>query len=459
MPDEQTEAKLNEWSQRAESEAAEESAIRLIFTHPEAQSNMQALMSMGISSEHFKGDSAKSLFSCAERLLEEQRVLGPELLVKRASEASGGGVMAYALSLFDGDPPNSAYIEKIAAHLIDLRNQARVSEINVSIAELQQSQATWEEKKSKLVEYNHEIQELTKPAISKREDPFEVIDIELDAKDKGEKPANSKPIYTGMKSLDHWLRPLDLSTADYYNIIFGVSGNGKSSLAHMMFADSLKRGYRCAAFLGEVTADQMIKAIASQTVKLDLLNYELEPEAKRKDFRLIISKLKKLWNNRMFIYDDNFVIEEIVRRCRSLAKDEGKLDLVVIDHLHQLRCMKSFKDERLRYNYMSSLIKPLAMELRCPVLVVAQPNRTLKTENRPPRKSDLKETGNLEDDADRIWGIHIPEKDSRGMEQFGSVDPEGIIYQLKFKKGLETSARVRFLKQFTLFEDLETNNQ
>jgi replicative DNA helicase len=451
-------SKLNQWAERAESEAAEDSAIRLVLTHPDAQSNMEALLSMGISPEHFNGDAAKCIYSCAERLLEEDRVLGPELLVKRASESSEGGVMAYALSLFDGDPPNSAYIEKIAAHLIDLRNQRRVDEINLSIAELQKSESTWEEKKSKLVEYNHEIQELTKPAISKQEDPFDVIDTELDARDKGEKPANSKPIYTGMNSLDHWLRPLDLATADYYNLIFGISGNGKSSLAHMMFADSLKRGYRCAAFLGEVTADQMIKAIASQTVKLDLLNYEMEREDKRADFRLIISKLKKLWNERMFIYDDNFVIEEIVRRCRSLAKDYGKLDLVVIDHLHQLRCMKSFKDERLRYNYMSSLIKPLSMELKCPIVVVAQPNRTLKTENRPPRKSDLKETGNLEDDADRIWGIHIPEKDSQGMDQFGSIDPEGIIYQLKFKKGLETSARVRFLKKYTLFEDLDTNS-
>lgn len=449
------EGNISNWATASEGDAAEQAVAKLIFTHPDAQENMEALVSMGITSECFVGIDAKTLYSCAERLFEEKRVLTPELLTKRASEASNGAFMSYALELFGGDSPSSTYIEKLAGHLIDLKNERRIGEINNSIAELHKSEATWEEKKSKLVEYNHEIQELARSSISKEEDPFEVIDEELDAKDKGEKPKNAKPIQTGMSGFDHWLRPIDLTTADYYTLIFGVSGNGKSALGHMMFADSLKKGYRCAAFLGEVTSDQMIKAIASQTVQLDLLKYELEPKSKRNDFRTVIAALKKLWKKRMFIYHDNFVIEEIIRRCRLIVKEHGKLDMVMIDHLHQLKCIKSFKDERLRYNYMSSLIKPLAMELKCPVIVIAQPNRTLKTENRPPRKSDLKETGNLEDDADRIWAIHIPEKDSQGMEQFGSVEPEGIIYQLKFKKGMETSARVRFRKQYTLFEDLE----
>lgn len=157
----------------------------------------------------------------------------------------------------------------------------------------------------------------------------------------------------------------------------------------------------------------------------------------------------------MFIYDDQFVIEDIIRRCRDIQKTHGKLDMVLIDHLHQLKTMKPFKDERLRYNHMSSLMKPLSMELKCPVIVIAQPSRGLKTENRPPKLSDLKESGSLEDDADRIWGIFIPEKDGNQVDQFGSLEPEGIIYQLKFKKGHQGSAKVRFHKKYTLFADEE----
>ncbi|MDQ8202785.1 DnaB-like helicase C-terminal domain-containing protein [Pelagicoccus sp. SDUM812003] len=451
--------KVLRWLGAEQSDVAETQVLRMVVSHPDGHANFETLHTLGIRREHFANPHARVVFEAARRVHEEKRVVSLETVFAAAGAMDSKELCDWMLDLMDGDSPSSEYLDSVAAHLIDLRSQRRVKEIQSKIDEANESEATWEEKKCKLAELNHELSVLTKPAVERKQDPFEMIGEEFEARDKGEKPKDSKPIYTGMSEFDKWLRPIDLSTADYYTIIFGVSGNGKSSIGHQMFGESLRRGYRCAAFLGEVTADQMIKAMASQVARLDLLNYEMELKPRQDRFKRNLKGLKDLWQERMFIYDDNFVIEEIVRRCRSIAKNVGKLDMVLVDHLHQLKTLQKFPDERVRYNYMSSLFKPLAMELRCPVIVIAQPSRGLKSENRKPRVSDLKETGNLEDDADRIWGIYIPEKDSNGVEQFESLDPEGIIYQLKFKKGHQGSARVKFHKRFTLFEDWKQERQ
>lgn len=443
------------WIGATEQRAAEKAALCLLVAHPDRNEIAPQMTALGLGEASFITPAARIVFSAITQALAAKRALTTDLIYSAMAKEDSSAV-DYLLDLLSMECPTAEFADCLVAHLSDLAAQRRIKRIQSAIDEVTSStEETWEEKKAKLCEMNHELAEITKPAIEKREDPFALIREEFAARDAGEKPKNSKPIYTGMPALDAKFRPIDIATSDHYVIIFGVSGNGKSSLGHQMFANSLRLGYRCAAFLGEVTADSMIKAMASQSAKLDLLNYETELKPKQDKFRRALAGIESLWQDRMFIFDENFVVEEIIRRCRKIAKEVGKLDMVLIDHLHQLKSMQHFKDERLRYNYMSGLMKPLSMELKCPVIVLAQPNRMLKTEARPPVKSDLKETGSLEDDADRIWGIHIPKTNKDGVEQIESLEPEGVIYQLKFKKGRETSAPVKFRKQCTLFEDYQ----
>ena len=55
--------------------------------------------------------------------------------------------------------------------------------------------------------------------------------------------------------------------------------------------------------------------------------------------------------------------------------------------------------------------------LKIPVILLAQLGREVEKENRAPRLSDLRESGNIEQDADRVIFIHAPDTKEDGSTQ------------------------------------------
>lgn len=270
----------------------------------------------------------------------------------------------------------------------------------------------------------------------------------------GKEPISGVCIYTGIESVDRFCRPLSTATGDFHNLLFAVSSTGKSSLMAQMVAHNAIAGKRIAVFLGETNSEGLYEKMAAQLTRasLDPWEFRNEPRDRQAKFIDCLKGLSSYAGERLWVFDDDFYIEDVIARSRRIAKEAGGLDLVVADHMHVMKSRRTFKDERVRYNYMSGEIKPLGLELGCPTLFLAQPNRSLKTESRPPRKSDLKETGSLEDDADRIWALWLPPKDADGIEQDDYTDcPEVQLHQLKFRNGKTGMVRLRLEKRYTRF--------
>jgi replicative DNA helicase len=88
------------------------------------------------------------------------------------------------------------------------------------------------------------------------------------------------------------------------------------------------------------------------------------------------------------------------------------LSLLVVDYIQLLEAEHGGRESRQeQVSKISRRMKRIAMALKIPVLVLAQLNRDVeKREDRVPRKSDLRETGALEQDADQVILIHRPEE-------------------------------------------------
>jgi replicative DNA helicase len=83
---------------------------------------------------------------------------------------------------------------------------------------------------------------------------------------------------------------------------------------------------------------------------------------------------------------------------------------------------------------LSRRFKLLAGELKCPVVLLAQINRESEKEQRRPRLSDLRESGAIEQDADRVWFLYQPEdQNMSGDESAGEV--RVALYQIKCRNG------------------------
>lgn len=100
---------------------------------------------------------------------------------------------------------------------------------------------------------------------------------------------------------------------------------------------------------------------------------------------------------------------QITANARRL-KARANIGLVVVDYV-QLVDGEDRKDSRReQINVISKRLKALARELSVPVIALAQLNRGPENrEGNRPRKSDLKECGGLEEDADVVLLLHRPE--------------------------------------------------
>lgn len=119
--------------------------------------------------------------------------------------------------------------------------------------------------------------------------------------------------------------------------------------------------------------------------------------------------LKRLREAPLLISDRTDVtIEEIEAQARQLHA-AGRLDLLCIDHLGLLRMPKADRHD-LAVAHITRRCKVIAKELRIPVLLVFQLNRGSENGQtvRPPRPSDARDSGAIEQDLDAMFLLHRP---------------------------------------------------
>lgn len=97
----------------------------------------------------------------------------------------------------------------------------------------------------------------------------------------------------------------------------------------------------------------------------------------------------------------------------------GDLALVIVDYM-QLVADKG-EHEVYRVGAISHALKRMSLKLKVPVIAMAQLNRSITMENRPPRLSDLRDSGSIEQDADVVVIISgdpmFPQRDLHILKQ------------------------------------------
>lgn len=258
---------------------------------------------------------------------------------------------------------------------------------------------------------------------------------------------------TGLSDLDEMtsgLQPSDLI------IVAGRPSMGKTTLVmNMAEHAAIKANKPVLVFSMEMPSDSLAMRMMSSLGRIDqhrIRTGKLDDE----DWPRVTSAVHMLSEAPLFI-DDTPALSpaEMRARCRRLAKEHGKLGLIVVDYL-QLMQVPGFKGDNrtAEISEISRSLKSLAKELEVPVIALSQLNRSLEQRHdKRPVMSDLRESGAIEQDADLICFIYRDEVYNEDSPDKGTAE----IIVAKQRNGPIGKVRVAFLGKYTRFEDLAFN--
>lgn len=230
---------------------------------------------------------------------------------------------------------------------------------------------------------------------------------------------------------------------------------GKTSLA-MNIADAvaIEQKLPVGVFSLEMTEDQLIERCILSRARVNIKNVR-EGFFSERDYPKLTISAGRIGGAPIYIDDSSGLsIMELRARARRMWQMYG-IKLFVIDYL-QLLCSTSKRAQNRQQEIgdISRGVKALAKDLDVPVIVLSQLNREIeKDKNRKPRLSDLRESGDVEQDADTIGLLYKPAKaddDDNGWER--EAIPVNLFLGKQRLGPAQIDINLTFLTTYTRFE-------
>jgi replicative DNA helicase len=274
---------------------------------------------------------------------------------------------------------------------------------------------------------------------------YEISDVIALMEWRAKNPGVLRGVATGFHKLDGLL---DGMNPGDFMIIGARPSVGKTALACCMMEGLAKRGVPTSIFSLEMMAVQIrIRLLSSMSLRSPLAD-----GLTRSDLIKISDAATRLKGYNIWIDDtDRISIAEIQSKVRHLVRDHG-VRVVFIDYLQLVRGVKpeSKKDRRIEVGEVSGKLKALAKELKISIVGMAQLTRSQQSYNSttqkytPPRPSlqSLKESGDLEQDADAVMLLH---------RDIDSTPNEAELILAKNRNGPTGSINLDFIPDVTTF--------
>jgi len=164
----------------------------------------------------------------------------------------------------------------------------------------------------------------------------------------------------------------------------------------------------------------------------------------------ILEACQRLSDAPLYVDDSSDIgILELRAKARRLhQQNPGGLGMIIVDYLQLMRPDGRIESRVEQVGQMSRGLKILARELEVPVIALSQLSRAVESRtDKRPILSDLRESGQIEQDADLVMFIYREEYYDRESEREGEAD----IIIAKHRNGALGDVVLTFQKEYPKF--------
>jgi replicative DNA helicase len=194
-------------------------------------------------------------------------------------------------------------------------------------------------------------------------------------------------------------------------IVAGRPSMGKTSFSMNIGEHvAIEHGLPVAVFSMEMGAVQLAMRMLGSVGMLDQHRMRTG-KLRADDWPRVTHAVQRMQDAQIYIDESpGLTAVELRARARRLARQCGKLGLIIIDYIQLMSSNGPGENRATEISEISRSLKSLAKELECPVIALSQLNRSLEQRpNKRPIMSDLRESGAIEQDADVILFIYRDE--------------------------------------------------
>lgn len=188
-------------------------------------------------------------------------------------------------------------------------------------------------------------------------------------------------------------------------VILGARpGVGKTAFALQVAEQAAARGKNVLFVSLEMGADRLIyRAISNRAAvsSYKIRNGKLLPDERASVFNAAMS-MASLGRHLLFVDEASMTVEGLEALLRSLSARNHEIDLVVVDYLQLMGSAGRYENRVQHVSAVSRGLKAITMRYGLPVLALSQLTRKEGGETQEPELSWLKESGQLEQDADQV---------------------------------------------------------
>jgi replicative DNA helicase len=194
-------------------------------------------------------------------------------------------------------------------------------------------------------------------------------------------------------------------------VVAGRPAMGKSAFAMQMAISAAMQGQHGIFFSLEMDADslamRLLAARGCDTWKAGALHYRANhAEAVYAELEAALETLRGV---PLRVVDAPALCANDIIHLGRRAKHDGGLDFIVVDYLQLMDANERQNNVYERVRAISRELKMAAKTLKTAVIAVSQLSRQVENRNPPrPQMSDLRESGQLEQDADKILLLYRP---------------------------------------------------